>query len=249
MNKDNVVLLKINYTMADYKKVVEMLGDNLASFLELSKKLLIDWKVEPKKLLHTLQNLRKEDFLGLIAGTHEIKQIKKLETETKPVEKFVLFADLGEIIVPSDFNQKTWLESFDKKNRKKFYYYNDNITDVNFPKPSRILKPGDKFHVRAFKQNVPGNTTSEERMEFLATQNAVHTGAQGASLVWEQKREQLPKGYWYCSFDEKERLWKDSDGSHRVPGVRAHSDGDFVFGLGCFGDGWDGDDCLLCFCD
>lgn len=233
--------------MANYKKVVEMLGDNLASFLELSKKLLIDWKVDLKKLLHTFHNISKDDLLGLIAGTHEIKEIKKLEA--KSVEKFVLLADLGEIIVPRNFDSKTWLASFDKKNRKKFYYYNDNITDANFPNPTRILKPGDKLHVRVFKQNVSGSTTSEERMEFLATQNAVYTGAQGASLVWEQKRDLLPKGKWYCSFDEKDRLWKDSDGYHRVPSVSAHSDGDFEFGLGCFGRAWLGDGCLLCFCD
>ena len=234
--------------MADYKKVVEMLGENLASFLKLSEKFLIDWKVDVKKFLHTFHNIPKDDLLGLIAGTHEIKQIKKLE-EPKPAGKFVLFADLGEIIVPDDFDHKIWLASFDKKNRKKFYYYNDDITDKNFPNPTRILKPGDKLYVRAFKQNVPGSTTSEERMEFLATQSAIHTGAQGASLVWEQKRDQLPKGYWYCSFDEKERLWKDSDGCHRVPFVLAYSGGGFEFGLGCFGSGWGASDCLLCFCD
>lgn len=59
--------------MADYKKVVLMLGENLASFLELSKKFLIDWAIEPKKLLHLLQHIRKEDLFGLLHGTHEIK--------------------------------------------------------------------------------------------------------------------------------------------------------------------------------
>lgn len=59
-----------------YKKVVEMLGENLASFLELAKKLLIDWEVDPKQLLHTLQNLRKADLLGLINGTHQIQKKK-----------------------------------------------------------------------------------------------------------------------------------------------------------------------------
>jgi hypothetical protein len=166
-----------------YKKVVEMLGENLASFLELAKKLLIDWKVEPKKLLHLGHNIPKDDLLGLIAGTHEIKEIKKPESKLMG-EKFGLFADLGIITVPDDYDHATWLALFSKKNRKKFYFYNDNITDVNFPNPTRILKPGDKFYVRAFKQVVPGNTTSEERMTFLKTQKAIHTGAQGISLVW-----------------------------------------------------------------
>lgn len=63
--------------MADYKEVVEMLGDNLASFLEVSKKFLIDWGVGPKKLLHFLHNIPKDHLLGLLNGTHEVvfKQI------------------------------------------------------------------------------------------------------------------------------------------------------------------------------
>lgn len=228
--------------MADYKKVVEMLGEHLASFLELAKKLLIDWAIEPKKLLHTLHQIRKEDLVGLVAGTHEIK------AKPEP-EKFVLFADLGEIVIPDDFDPSKCLEAFSEKNRKKFYSFNNAITDENFPNPTRVLKPGDKLWVRAFKQNVSGSTTSEERMAFLAKQNAIHTGAQGASLVWEQKRNQLPKGYWYCSFDEKERLWEDADGDHRVPNVNAYSGGGFAFGLGSFEYGWNGVHCILCFCD
>ncbi len=86
-------------------------------------------------------------------------------------------------------------------------------------------------------------------MAFLATQKAIHTGAQGASLVFDQKRDQLPKGKWYASFDEKHRLWKDAHGNHGVPDVDASSDGDFWFGLGYFEDVWDVDDAFLCFCD
>jgi|GEM_PF-945831 len=169
--------------------------------------------------------------------------------KAEPMEKFALFADLGIIMVPDDYDHATWLALFSKENRRKFYYCNDAITDPNFPNPSRILKPGDKLGVRAFKQIVPGTTTSEERMAFLATQKAVHTGAQGASLVFEQKRDQLPKGFWYASFDEKDRLWKDAGGLHRVPFVVAYSDGAFHFHLGSFEYVWHGDLAFLCFCD
>lgn len=155
---------------------------------------------------------------------------------TSPVqeatEKFALLVDLGIITVPDDYVHQTRLATFGKQNRKKFYYYNDKITDQNFPNPTRVLKPGDKLRVRAFKQVVGGTVNSEERMAFLATQKAIHTGAQGASLVFDQKRDQLPKGKWYASFDEKDRLWADADGHHRVPRVDAGSDGGFVWGLG-----------------
>ncbi len=165
-----------------------------------------------------------------------------------PKVKFGLLVDLGIITVPDDYVHKDHLDTFRRNHEKEFYYYNSDITDKNFKKPTRVLKPGDRLHVRAFKQIVPGRTTSEERMAFLATQKAVHTGAQGATLVWEQKRDQLPKGKWYCSFDEKDRL-PDLDGYHRVPYVGAHSGGGFDLGLGGFESGWDDGGVLLCFCD
>jgi hypothetical protein len=84
-------------------------------------------------------------------------------------------------------------------------------------------------------------------MVFLATQKAIHTGAQGASLVFEQKRGELPKDKWYASFDEKERLWKDAAGDHGVPCVDAYSDGDFFFDLGYFGGVWGDGYAFLCF--
>ena len=163
--------------------------------------------------------------------------------------KFALLADLGIITVPDDYVHATALAKFSEKNRNKFYYYNDYITDKNFPNPTRILKPGDKLRVRAFEQVAPGTTTSEERMAFLATQKAIHTGAQGASLVLDQKRYQLPKGKWYASFDEKYRLWADADGDHGVPGVDCHSDGGFGFDLGVFENVWYLAHAFLCFCD
>jgi len=165
------------------------------------------------------------------------------------LEKFVLLVDLGIITVPKGYVHGTRLATFKKQNQKKFYGYNDAISDENFPNPSHILKPGDKLHVQAFKQIVPGQTTSAERMAFLATQKAVHVGAQGASLVFELKRDELPKGKWYASFDEEDRLWRDAGGYRRVPIVRACSGGGFGFGLGNFGDPWNDGNVLLCFRD
>jgi hypothetical protein len=171
------------------------------------------------------------------------------KASAEPTKKFALLVDLGTITVPDGYDHATQLAKFIKKNRKKFYGVNDNITDENFPNPSRVLKPGQKLRVRAFKQVVPGTTTSEERMKFLTTQNAVHTGAQGASLVFETKRNQLPKGKWYSSFDQPDRLWTDADGCHRVPRVYCRSGGDFKFDLSFFESVWDEYDTFFCFCD
>lgn len=179
----------------------------------------------------------------------DIKLKSKPEVPSEPIEKFALLADLGTITVPDNYVHSTQLESFRKNNGKMFYSYDDNITDQNFSKATVQLTPGRKLHVRAFKQIVHGRTTSEERMEFLAKQNAVHTGAQGLSLVFEKKRDQLPKGFWYASFDEREALWKDADGYRRVPYVDVHSGGHFDFSLGYFECAWRGSHAFLCFCD
>ncbi|OIO29083.1 hypothetical protein COX93_00430 [Candidatus Nomurabacteria bacterium CG_4_10_14_0_2_um_filter_30_12] len=161
-------------------------------------------------------------------------------------KRFELLVDLGIVTVPENYVHGKQLDSL---NRKEFYYFNEDIIDANFSNPTRILKPGDKLWVRAFKQVSLGSTTSEDRMEFSAKMNAVYPGIQGAYLVYQQKCDQLPKRYWYCSFDEKERLWKDTDGHRRVPNVHADSSGDFEFYLGYFESDWDGHSIILLFCD
>lgn len=164
-------------------------------------------------------------------------------------DKFALLADLGTIVVPEDYDHATCLAKFHEENKAKFAYYSEALTDANFPKPSRILKPGDRLRVRAWKQVVPGTTTSEERLAFLAKQKSVHTGAQGATLVFRERRDQLPKGFWYASFDEKKALWKDAVGYPRVPEVDANSHGGFNFFLGNFELVWDDSNAFLSFCD
>ncbi len=64
-----------------------------------------------------------------------------------------------------------------------------------------------------------------------------------------EQGDQLPKGKWYTSFDDVERLWEDADRGHWVPRVRAYSDGAFAFGLGSFGSVWNDEYAFFCFCD
>ena len=168
----------------------------------------------------------------------------------EPTERFELLEDLGTITVPDDYVHKKRLDLFGRENYEEFRDYNKNITDANFPKPSRVLKARDKLRILAFRQIVPGTTTSDERMAFLVAQKAVHTGAQGVSLVLEQRRERLPKGYWCASFDKKSALWEDANGDHWVPGVGVYSAGGFGFGLGHFECLWSfRGHAFLCFCD
>lgn len=164
-------------------------------------------------------------------------------------EKFGLLVDLGTITVPDDYEHANRLGSFNEKYHDQFYYYNEIVTDQNFQNPSHTLRPGERLWVRAFKQVVSGQTTSEERIAFLESQNAVFVGAQGASLIFERKLNLLPKDYWYASFDKKERLWKDTGGLHRVPVLFIRSGGQCYFRLGFFEKMWHSDRAFLSFCN
>lgn len=164
--------------------------------------------------------------------------------------KFSLLTDLGTIVVPKKYKHEGAIAAFQKKHRSSFYSWSEAINDTNFSNPSRVLEPGDKLRVRIFKQNVGGTTTSEERLEFLkGLPGAVLVGAQGAALVFDQKGAKLPRGYWHLSFDEKERLWEDAGGCHRVPGVLVHGNGDRDWVAGDFERPWHDFDTLVSFCD
>lgn len=66
-----------------YNEVVEMLGENLASFLELAKKWLVEWKIDFKSVLHLFHNLKKDELIGLLNGTHQIQTIFVLKVFRK----------------------------------------------------------------------------------------------------------------------------------------------------------------------
>ncbi len=170
-----------------------------------------------------------------------------------PAPKFALLADLGIITVPADYDHATRLAKFKVRHqegkKKSFTFYNNAITDDNFAIPSRILFPGDKLRVRAFMQTDYGRTTSEERMAYLVSQKMdVYTGAQGASLVFDQKRKKLLRNKWYSSFDEAVRL-PLVDGTRGTPRLCVKANGDFSFLLGHLERPWQVEEVFLGFCD
>ena len=162
------------------------------------------------------------------------------------VSRFSLLSSL-QFTVPEGYNHSTQLASFSKENRKKFYSYNDNITDENFAKTTNKLVPGKTYEAKIF--GITKWVTSEDCLAFLKTQNAILVGAQGISVVWQQAKENLPKGKYTLSFDEKNALWQDALGLRRVPYVGRGVGGDWHFVLGRFEGGWDDGSCLLCLFD
>lgn len=169
------------------------------------------------------------------------------EASEHPAEKFELLLDLGVIIAPDDFNHSTCLVTFIKNNRNSFFDINEQITDKNFSIPTRILKPGDKLNVTVYQQIKAEDTSSKERIKFLNTLNSIFVGAQGATLVWEQKRDLLPKGKWYSSFDKQEIYWEQADAYKWIPRISCYTNGEYNFNLGEFKQLTNKSSCILCF--
>ena len=180
----------------------------------------------------------------------ESKTVVVAPPKPKP-DKFELLTTF-EIIVPADYNHATRLDTFRTKHQneknKEFYFYNGAITDTNYAaKATTKLTAGRRFLVKAF--GIKKTASSLDCLAKVKAENGVLTGAQGASLVYEQRKDELPKGKYYVSFDEKDALWRGPFGRRRVPDVRADSGGDFCFGLGDFEGDWGSGGVLLCFCD
>ncbi len=154
-----------------------------------------------------------------------------------------------DLTVPTDYNHDTIIDDQKKKLKKleNTYYYNDDLTSKNFANASVKLVPGKTYRVKIFP--ILEGVTSEDCTLFLKKQRAILVGGQGVLLANDLKGDEFPIDKWTISFDEKEALWKDSDGPHQVPFVYRYSDGDRGFFLGGFEDDWVCDYCLLCFCD
>ena len=155
------------------------------------------------------------------------KEIKPLLLERAVLDKrYAFVADLGIITVQEDYVPEKCLSLFSEQNYEKFRLYDSEITDDNFSHPSHILVPGKTLWVRVYGQIILDRMTSEDHLEFLSKfKDVVYPGAQGASLVFDQKREKLPKGKCYCSFDKEENLRKNTDGSYSIPYVGSDSIG------------------------
>ncbi len=180
-----------------------------------------------------------------------------LQLEVKPILKKLAITDkrIGatiaefELTVPTDYSHDKQVGQFAKKVKKEktTHYFNDALTSKNFAKATNKLEPGKTYKVKIFP--IMSAISSEDCLTFLRKQNAILAGAHGMSLVYNLHKDQLPKGKWSISFDEKEGLWKDPFGYLRVPHVVAIDGGGFGFFLGGWGGDWGSGCALVCFCD
>lgn len=179
-------------------------------------------------------------------GKFQADIVASIKKHSVQDERFNL-VNTFKLTVPTSYNHATQLTSFSKENREKFSYYNNALTDENFAKATNKLVPGKTYTAKIFQLTT--RMFSENCVEFLKTQKAILVGAQGISLVWQEKKNEFSVGKWTVSFDEKDALFVGADGYHRVPFVGRFSGGGWCFHLGCFGFVWPTAYCLLCFCD
>ena len=153
------------------------------------------------------------------------------------------------LTVPADYNHDTQIDASAQKAKKEktTYYYNNDLNSKNFSKATRKLEPGKTYRVKMI--TILETVTSEDCMNISRRYNGILAGGQGVTLVYDVAKEKLLKGKWTISFDEKDALWEDADGYHRVPYVDAYSDGGFGFVLGYFEGDWDDFYVILVFCD
>ncbi|MBI4262273.1 hypothetical protein HY624_01990, partial [Candidatus Uhrbacteria bacterium] len=146
----------------------------------------------------------------------------KQKASPQQCDPFVLVTSFP-VVVPANYDHATRLATFRREHGSEFAYYNGDITDEHFVRATTRLVPGRKFSVKVFQ--ITRRVSSEDCLALLAREQGVLVGAAGATLAYEQGKGQLPKGRWHISFDEKEALWEDASGLHRVPLVGAYADG------------------------
>ncbi len=222
--------------MADYKKVVEMLGDNLASLLELAKKWLIHWKIKPKKLFHVFQQIRKDDPNGLIAGTHEIK-VKETQATTSSAddEYFEQILETDYITIPD----MTTVVAYAKDKWSK---------EMGSVTPSTVLVAGEKKKVKVFHSKK--GPSSQSCIDFIkAQEGATLPNMFGLAVAEMTVGSQLPRDKWILAFDNRNNLSVSAGGIRRVPGLYLRSDGSAVRDWFDWDGVWPAGNCFVLLCD
>ena len=159
------------------------------------------------------------------------------------------------ITVPADYNHATQLKTFAERYKKRLYYYEEDITDANFSRATNKLIPGRVYKVKIFR--IKQMVESQDILNFIASQKGILVGAQGASLVYQLAKDQLPIGTgdnWYLSLDKRDALFIDSSGV-RVPNLIISSANHYIpspdyvsFDLVWFKYGFAAGRHILCVC-
>lgn len=140
-----------------------------------------------------------------------------------------------DVTVPVGFNPAIYIdeESVNVQKEKTTFYYNNDFNSKNFAGTTTPLIPGKTYCAHFVPKML--TTTSEDDINFLLKeQNAILVGGHGLMLAYSQHKDMFPKARNIISFDQKDGLWKDEVGYHRVPKIKLDWQGDFYFELSLF---------------
>jgi len=129
-----------------------------------------------------------------------------------------------EFIVPYNYIHDSIIDDYVKKLKELNIHCNDDFTSENFKKATNKLIPGVIYEVNLI--SVPPKSKGQDCIDYLKKEtDTLLFGGQGLSLVLNVVKEKLPKNTCIISFDEKDTLFKDSDGDHLVPFAEINSSG------------------------
>lgn len=221
--------------MAENQKVVEMFEKFLASLLGLAKKWLTDWEVDSQKLFHALQQIRKEDLIGLSLGTHEIKPSATTQKVVTSEDDFECIFTSELITVP---DMKTVIA--DVKN-----LHGEKIGSAPVPEDltTGIQK---RFKIIRLKKN----KSSQKIVDRLKQESgAILPNVFGLRIAEITCLSQLPKDTWIRGIDERDNLSVFVSGDRLVPYACFNSDGSVFRYWSRWGGGWFAGHCFMVLCD
>lgn len=117
---------------------------------------------------------------------------------------FSKIAELGVVEAPEDYCHARRLSTFQSNGVR---IADPLIETRRFGTPSDILRPGTSLKVDILQHDVSKDVSVGTCLRFFDTEKGVvYPGVQGLTLVWEQKRDLLPRGFELLSLDRMQRL-------------------------------------------
>lgn len=109
----------------------------------------------------------------------------------KPISEF-------NVEIPEDL-------SLDSISKKKYLYWNQNITDANFR--TNLVK-GKEYIAEIYQ--LEEDMSSEDIVALAEKENRILPGALGGVTLTSHYGEKLPKDRWVVCLDKPENLWRDA---------------------------------------
>lgn len=157
-------------------------------------------------------NLNALDVKRVLINKKDFKRdvIESLLNNSKFDKRFTSFSGFF-LKIPQDYDHQKELSLLGGAIEYSDTYTEFIFTDEKFNKVSHAISPNKNYFVRIFEV-VGEMVTFSDCLNFLSTEGAVFTGAQGLSLLWRLKKEKLPHYANIFSFDKEGFLPRDRHG-------------------------------------